>query len=217
MNTSGKWAALEQHKMFPPPHSYAPTRRALPDILNIEMGPLAVGLRTGWEKIEDGIRRWSKHDDELDANLAVAKCLYRFAEESNISGRRSEFHPMAGAGGQPIAFWHSAVIDLGGRMVVPFIDPRLTKSLTGASRQFVFSVMHERIRLIDPDFADAELAIIQAPKDALGVRQARVHYASSSELIPFKLLNEMIQETYAIWTKINEERVAAKRKTVSAR
>jgi hypothetical protein len=95
---------------------------------------------------------------------------------------------------------------------VPFIDPRRERKwLTSAARQFVFSVMHERF-IADPDLDGIEPCIVQFDSSDDDGRTPILHFIDGIDLLDFDTLDAMIQETYAIWNEVLEERNAAKRR-----
>ena len=51
-----------------------------------------------------------------------------------------------------------------------FVDPRISNPLTRLARKFALSMMHERIRVPDPDFSDAKLLVAQFGKSGEGRR-----------------------------------------------
>lgn len=206
--SSEKRNALRAMKVSWSPYSYGPMRSSLLDLLNIDPGPLASGSSTPWSKIADAISKKAKTSDEQAANLAVAKSLFDFSVERGVYGRRHEIFPLLVGTSRKVSYWHSFVIGLEGAPVVPFVDPRRAKRLTVAARQFVFSVMHERIRVADPDFAAVRLAIIQFQDDGQGVRKPRLYFDSEESLFTFHDLQDMIEETYSIWIEVLEEREA---------
>jgi len=208
MTPERKRNALNTLKLGHPPYSYEPLRRTILDVLNIQAGPLASVPRTPWSAIASEVRRRSRKPDEFKANIAVAEALYGYASEHDISGIRHEIYPMNIGVSEKVVYWTPAVVSIDGRPVVPFIDPRRSaKQLTSAARLFVFSVMHERIRVADPDFADVGLCIIQFGCE--DNRRIPIHYSADGlTLIPFDGLDQMVRETYAIWQEVLEEREA---------
>jgi len=210
-----KWHALRQMKLAYPPYSYLPTRRVLPDLLNVDAGPLGMVPRAPWAQIAEEIVRRSRTEVEKLANLAVGEALYAFASDHSIMGRRHEFFPLTVGLSEKVTYWVQAVISLGGRPTVPFIDPRRSKKLTSEGRRFAFSVMHERIRMPDPDFAGVELAIIQFDVlDEAGrlVRRPKLHIAADLKLYDFDTIDSMVRETYEVWQAVLAEREAETRR-----
>lgn len=99
---------------------------------------------------------------------------------------------------------------------IPFLDPRRVKRLTVQGRRFVFSVMHERIRAADPDFADVSLAVVQFALSAKGPREPAIFLDQGVELFTFDELDRMVRETYELWVEVCEERTAATRRRGAA-
>lgn len=207
-----KRRALEQMKLGRPPYSYDPMRQSALDILNIEPGPLGAGARTPWHVIEADVRRRAKTADEADANLRVAEGLYSFADANHLRGRRHEFFPLAIGTSEKVTYWFQAVLAVGEKALVPFIDPRRAKKLSAEARRFVFSVMHERIRVADPDFAHVGLAIIQFAAPDEGSRVPQLFTDDGLELLEFDALDAMVRETYELWREVLEEREAETRR-----
>jgi hypothetical protein len=82
------------------------------------------------------------------------------------------------------------------------------KRLTVDGRRFVFSVMHERIRAADPDFANVTLAIVQFSLSTKGPREPAIFTDQGVELFTFDELDQMVRETYQLWMEVYEERAA---------
>lgn len=209
-----KRAALRQMKLGHPPYSYQPMRGSMLDILNVEAGPLGVVPRAPWQSVADQISKGSRSAEEAEANLAVAFALYGYASAESIAGRRHEFFPLAIGVSEKVSFWLPAVIALNGGALVPFIDPRRTKKLPSEGRRFVFSVMHQRIRAADPDFAEVELGILQfgVSGENQRLRVPRLFTARDTVLFDFDAIDAMVRETYQIWREVLEERESETRR-----
>ena len=203
-----KRRALEQIRLGHPPYSYAPMRSATSDLLNVQSDLIGPMPRTPWDKIEQTIRKRSRSDNEQQANLRVAQGLFSYVDENRVVGRRHEIFPLGLGVGTKVVFWQPVILTLSARPVIPFLDPRRAKSLTAEGRRFVFSVMHERIRAADPDFADVSLAIVQFTRSDKGPRQPVVFKDNAVQLFTFDQLDEMVRETYEIWLEVCEERAA---------
>lgn len=210
MPVNEKSNALKQMKAGHPPYSYQPARRSLLEILNVDAGPLGVVPRAPYQQIADEIIKRSKSEAEEIANLAFASALYDFADGEKVVGRRHDFFPLAIGTANKVSFWLPAIVAIEERPTVLFIDPRRAKKLTEIGRQFAFSLMHERIRVADPDFAEVELAIMQfgIDRDNKLKRVPKLYTAAGVSLFDFDALDLMIRETYEIWQEILTEREA---------
>ena len=204
--------ALEALRLSFPPYSYAPVRANLSDILNIHAGMFGRLPRTPWLKIKQDIVRRAKKDSEEQANLRVAEGLFNYVDQERITGRRHEIFPMPLGSGTKVVFWHPVVLLINEQPLVPFFDPRRTKSLTRSGRRFVFSIQHERIRAADPDFTDVNLGTVQFSLSEKGLRIPILHTDKGVELFTFDQLDLMVRETYSVWKEVCEEREAAARR-----
>ncbi|SHG33183.1 hypothetical protein SAMN02745157_4038 [Kaistia soli DSM 19436] len=203
---------LEHLKVSFSPYSYGSVRGVSGDILNISTIMLGATARPAWQIIAREIERNCRRgEDEIAANLAVGRALYQFSEKHSVHGRREEFFPLTVGVFAKLRYWSQAVVSIDGRPSVVHIDPRKSSALDARSRRFVFSVMHQRIRLADPDFTEVTLGIMQVPKRADGSRQAELHVNTDVELYDFEALDQMITTTYEIWWDILAEREAKRR------
>jgi len=209
-----KLNALRQLKQGHPPYSYQPARKSQLDILNVEAGPLGIVPRARWAQIAEQILRRSRNDPEAQANLAFASALYNFADSERIAGITHEFFPLPIGITHKVSYWLPAVLSVNGTPTAFFIDPRRAKKLTADGRRFVFSMMHERIRVSDPDFAEIELGIIQFGVDGK-IRVPKLFVASDVKLFDFHELDDMVRETYKLWQMVLEEREAEIRRRAS--
>jgi hypothetical protein len=207
--------ALEHFRLSRPPYRYVPLRKSVPDILNVRAGFLGALPRTPYEKIAEVIRNEAWSPEEADANLRVAEGLYQHAELHKLSGRRHDFFPMPIGTDHKVVYWQSLVLDVGGRALVPFFDPRrLASRLTAQGRRFVFSMMHERVRAADPDFADVALGIFQFSVPKVGQRVPTLFTDHGVQLFTFEELDRMVRDTYLAWQEVCEERAATARRAV---
>ena len=192
-----------------PPFTYNPLRSCLQDIFNVQhemLGPLP---KTDPSLIDKKLRRACWSEDQLSANLAVSKGLLEFTAKRKIAGRKQEFLPMALARGWKVTYWLPLVLSIEDEVLIPFIDPRTTRCLDQEGRRFVFSVMHERIRAANLDYADVQFAVMQFGDDDDGIRHLHMHTDADVELFTLDELNSMVSATYDLWGEISEERRAA--------
>lgn len=204
---------LEQMRFGRPPFSYAPLRACFHDIFNVQpelFGPVAP---TGWAQIEATLSHKSKTSEELKANLAVAKGLHQFALSADMRGRQQDFFQLAMSMGQKVSYWLPMVLAHEGKPTVPFIDPRRSRGLNKEGRRFTFSMMHERIRVADPDFEQARLAIIQFGDFDEDRRHPKVHTDEGVTLFTLEELEKMVSTTYRLWAEVLEERADEARRS----
>jgi hypothetical protein len=205
LSSERKLKELEIFRLGHPLLSYNPMRSTLSDILDVEAGMFELG-RVPWHRVAETIARRSCSDEEEKANLQAAEGLYRFAQARRLRGRKHDFLPLPLGVGHRVVYWHSLVLIDGGLPFVPFFDPRRARGLTPEARRFVFSMMHERIRVADPDFADVRLGIFQFARVDEGPREPRFYSDEKVALFGFDELDKMVRETYDLWREVCEER-----------
>jgi hypothetical protein len=201
-----KRRALEQFKLGHPTIAYKPVRARFADIFNVQPGMFAAADPIAWPVLERLIQAKAMSDDEYDANLLVAKGLHTFAQDNALRSRSQGFFPMSLSVGEKVEYWLPMVTALKGAPLVIFIDPRRGKSLTAEARRFVFSMMHEHIRVANPDFATARLGIVQFGEAVAGQRPVKLSTDEGVELFGFDQLDRMVRETYDIWREVSEAR-----------
>jgi hypothetical protein len=201
-----------------PPHTYNPVRALVGDILNLQPEMFeSSGEYTPWEQIAGGIARRSTNDREKEFNLSVAEALYNFGVERRILSYSKPIAAWSVGYGQSVAYWWNLYTVIDRQPCFIFVDPRLSARLTRDACKFVLSIMNERIRVPDPDFADARLLVAQFTKADEGKRVIRLRELADSALYRFDELNEMINETYQLWISVLAERAedAKRRRTGS--
>lgn len=197
---------LRKLKSGRPPHTYNPLRSSVGDILNLQPEMFDGGDYTGWNQISADIEKKATSDSEATFNLAVAEALYDFGVRNDAKSFRKPINPWNVGYGQVVCYWWNLYTLLDGEPWFLFIDPRVNAPLTKLARRFVFSLMHERIRVGDPDFADSRLVVAQFDKVEEGRRAIRLFDAGDADLFSFDELNEMIDETYRLWIEVLTER-----------
>ncbi len=212
LDPQSQWTQLKRLRNFKPPHTYKPTKTCVPDILN-EQGPFTGSEPTPWDKIDELIAKTATHQKEYEYNRAVAYSLHGFCTEHRIVSRRKPIAPWPVGFGHHVVYWWDLYCLLESRAVIPFIEPRLNNPMTALARLFAFSLIHERVRVSDPDFADAALLILQFGKGEEGYRPIRPHWAEGLHLFDSGEINEMVSTTYRIWKEVLSEREEMERKT----
>lgn len=202
-----KRKSLEQMKGGFSTFSYKPVRSCFSDIFNIQPDlDLGAAEPTPWAVIEAELRKRSKSDEEFTYNRRVALGLHDFATSGRVFGRRQEFFPLSMGMGQKVTFWLSMILAVDGQASAMFIEPRRTRGLTAEGRRFAFSMMHERIRAADEDFADVRLTIAQFGDPSDDRRAVRLHTDEGVELYSREELEQMVASTYEMWREVLEER-----------
>jgi len=177
------------------------------------MGMFGATAPTPWKQIEAAIIKASRTDEEQRNNIQVAKALHKFTIEGSVIGRKHDFFPMHIGVGKKVSLWLPMVLAVQQRPHIIFVDPRRTKGLTEAGRKFVFSMMHESIRVADADFAGVTLGIIRF-KDDNEKKEREVQFYTDRDTTLFTLdeLENMVAETYRLWQEIWEERITETRR-----
>ena len=202
-----KRKSLEQMKSGFSSITYNPVRACFPDIFNIQPDlDLGATLPTPWAVIEAELRKRSRSDEEFTYNRRVALGLHDFATSGRVYGRRQEFFPLSMGMGQKITLWLPMILAIDEQASALFIEPRRTRGLTAEGRRFAFSMMHERIRAADEDFADVRLTIVQFGDPSNDRRAVRLHTDEGVELYSREELEQMVASTYEMWREVLEER-----------
>ncbi len=202
-----KRKSLEQIRGGRPPFSYKPLRSCFDDIFNIQPDlDFGAALPTPWATIERELRKHSKNIRELESNKLVARGLHDFATSGRVIGRKHEFFPLAMGAGWKVTLWQPMILAIHDQPHAIFIDPRRTYGLTVEGRRFAFSMMHERIRAADEDFAEIGLAIIRFGDPEGDRRHVRPYTDNGVDLYPIDELERMVASTYEMWREVCEQR-----------
>jgi hypothetical protein len=197
---------LEQHKAGRPPFSYDPLRQTIHDVINVTPDLFGPAEATPWPKVEQLIWRRSKSEDEYNSNIVVARSLHTYAIAEEIRARQQEIRSLPLGIDLRVTYWWPFVMVIAGRALIPFFDPRRSRRLTNIGRRFVLSMMHEAIRVPDPDLAGVQLGIFQFEPVEDGVRFLKLYTDEGVPLFRFDELDEMICDTYATWAEVLGER-----------
>ncbi len=202
-----KRKSLEQMKGGFSTFSYKPVRTCFSDIFNIQPElDLGVAAPTPWAVIETELRRRSRSEEEFTYNRRVALGLHDFATSGRVFGRRHEFFPLSMGMGRKVTLWLPMILAIDEQASALFIEPRSTRGLGAEGRRFAFSMMHERIRAVDEDFANVRLTILQFADAANDRRAVRLHNDEGVELYSREELEQMVASTYEMWREVLEER-----------
>ncbi len=213
MQRDQKYRSLFAFKEGRPPYSYEAVRRCSFDIYNIQPEMFGPAERTAWSVIDHDIAKFAKKEEAIIANRNVARSLYNFSSEHDLIGKEIDLFPMKIGGGRRIVIWNSVLLNMDGRLLVPFLDPRKSKGLSELGLKFAFSVMHEHIREADPDFDKVVFGVFKFPAEKSGSRKAQLVLEDDFGKFSFDQLDEMVAETYEIWIEVCEEREEEVRKS----
>ncbi|MBN9136371.1 type VI toxin-antitoxin system SocB family DNA replication inhibitor toxin [Phyllobacterium sp.] len=202
-----KRKSLEQMKGGFSSFSYKPVRSCYSDIFNIQPDlDLGAADPAPWTVIEAELRKRSRSDEEFTHNRRVALGLRDLASSGRIFGRRQEFFPLSMGMGQKVTFWLPMIVAIDEQASALFVEPRRTRGLTAEGRRFAFSMMHERIRAADEDFAGVRLTIVQLGDPSNDRRAVRLHTDEGVELYSREELERMVASTYEMWREVLEDR-----------
>jgi hypothetical protein len=205
LDRAAKWKAVVH---FHTPRfqsvSYASFRGRLPDCLGLDAGRFPLGRvdQATMERVVIGDCK-IKSSRNYTANLQVARGALAWAEAQKIGGNTAPELSPHRMGGHIVEPWNRLALNISDQLVIPFFDPRRTSSRLGSlGMQVAFSIMHENIRVIHPDYADARLAIVQFADVKGEVRPATIYYDDGVDLIPYKDLIAMIDELYEMYDAV---------------
>lgn len=203
---------LAQLKSFRPPHTLNPFRSAVADIMNVQHTMLGTSRRSSWPVIRARIEASKESEDGISRNLDVAHALFEFAERVRLISYDKPVPKWSVGFGHSVEYWQQFYSVWNGAASFVYFDPRKSSPLNKRAMRFAFSMMHERLRVDDPDFADAELTIFRFGCHDDGSRFVRSFDASNVDLFSRDELNEMITLTYRLWTEELERRSTEDRK-----
>ena len=202
-----KRKSLEQIRGGRPPFSFRPVRSCYNDIFNMQPDlDFGAAPPTPWEKIEADLTRRCKTQIELDHNKLVARSLHDFATSGRVICRKHDFFPLSMGSGKKVSYWLPMIAAIDEQPTALFIEPRRNRGLSAEGRRFVFSMMHERIRVADEDFAEVNLSIIRFDPPNDGYRSTRIYTDKGVDLYSLSELEAMVSSTYEMWHEVCEER-----------
>lgn len=208
-----KRKSLEQMKGGFSTFSYKSVRSCFSDLFNIQPElDLGIAKPTPWPVIEAELRKRSKSDEEFTYNQRVALGLYDFATSGRVFGRKHEFFPLSMGMGRKVTFWLPMILAIDEQASALFIEPRRSRGLSAEGRRFAFSMMHERIRAADEDFAEVRLTIAQFGDPSDDRRAVRLHTDEGVDLYTREELELMVASTYDMWREVLEERERTERR-----
>lgn len=208
-----KRKSLEQMRDGRPPFSYRPVRSCLADIFNVQPEMFGPASPTEWSVIDRTLEQRCRPGDELPHNRRVARGLFEFAQSGRVTGRRHDFFPLQLGAGQKVTYWLPMILAVEDRPHAVFIEPRRSRGLTKEGRRFAFSMMHERIRAADEDFAGIGLAIVRFGEGDGERRPVQLFTDRGVDLYTLEELEGMVATTHRVWWEVCAEREREARKS----
>ncbi len=190
--------------------SYDPLRNQLPNILNPDVSlPLEIAKPSD-EQILAAIEKRCKHPVQKSSCVELAELTMGWAKANVSRATDYRFRSLYLGSLGYVRYWTNMVFNSQGKNTIAFFDHRRQHGLTRIGRKVAFSIMHEQIRVPNPDLADAELMIVKFAQDRKEKKRSyQIYRASELEnLFEFEAIFEMIQETYEIWADIQKSKTA---------
>lgn len=185
--------------------TYKALRATTPDILNIGHDLFGEPKPTDIRAITRLIIKRVHTPRELRMNVRTARALYTLAQNHGLTSRKEFFPPFVIRAGIEVSYSLPLISNLHSEPFTFFIDPRNQHRLDETARRFVFSMMHERTRELDPDFQSLNLGIIQF-NNSFTTRTAQLYSDKGLSLFSMDELRSMINTTYNLWEEIWNER-----------
>ena len=204
--TKEKWTQLRSFKSGGGFWSYKPARD---QVFNVFHPSNPMGLKVAKPSlldIENSIRQASKCDAQEQSCLEVTRLLSSWAEKNAGQAVERPCGSMAIGQIAQVRYWNNFVFLHDEKPTFAFLDHRRGNPLTKLGARFALSMMHEQIRVLDPDFSDAKLLILQFPQIKQDPRYVRESWDHEFELFGIHDLQSMVEETYEIWRQVNEDR-----------
>ena len=200
--TDKRWQFLERFlDSNQPPITYEPVRRAIEAIIDIPFGFLEPAERMSWAEIKRGLRAVCTYEPQRRCNLRVAEGLRTYGMDHITGGHQRHFHPLS-FGGVHVQYWANLVAVVDGEPTVFFVDPRRTHSLHEDARHVVFSMQHEAIRRVFPEYANIALAVLHC-----GGNQATPYlYDERRPLYSAGELQTLVSGIQSMWFQMQRER-----------
>ncbi|AVX05250.1 hypothetical protein MXMO3_02739 [Maritalea myrionectae] len=222
-----KFAVLPQHQLytaittyssFVHGYTYSPLRQNFPDIFSIRMGEIDDKRAVvDFSHIEHLIKKKCdssrRPEQNFKNNIWVARVLFDFCRENKVFGVKHAHEPFRTLQGFDVRLWENAAFTINGKKFVLLVDPRgETSALDVESRRFVFSLMNEQIRKLDPTmFADFELGVLQFNRKGFDLESKVVlHEAKGIQLYSYEELKTRIAEVCKVWVDVQQERAIRK-------
>ena len=206
--TEQKRIALRSFKAGGGSWSYDPARAQTFNLFNPE-NPLGISpAHPTLAQIIRDVEKRCKSENQRKACVEVTRLLHRWVEANVPRSIERHIPSMSIGAAGALRYWGNFAAVIDGRAVFPYFDHRRSNGLTMLARRFVFSMMHEQIRVADPDFENASLLIMRFPQTKDQPRSMIPYFDDGVDLFDLYDLQAMVEETYRLWAEILEERAA---------
>ena len=214
--TELKWSMLRSFKTGGGSWSYRPAREQVFNVFN-PSNPMGLGhSKPSLEQIEAEIRKSCRMAAQETSCVEVTRLLWSWAKQNAEAAVEKPQTSMAIGSIASVRYWNNFVFLHNGRPTFAFFDHRRgSTGLTKVGLRFTLSMMHQQLRLPDPDFSEASLLVLKFLSPKQESRIIIEHWDHQFELYQFDQLQEMVAETYDIWRAINEERMSSTRQSAA--
>jgi len=209
--TDRKWKRLQTAaKSKAGSWSYGPIFDEIPNIFGVAppLGKMLGLPKPTDAQIRASIRKNSYSLDQQAACLEIADLLLDWREKNSISKAVYErFSPISLGEYGTLKLWFDIVIELNGRPHVLAFDCRRSGGYTKVGRHFAMSVLHQQIRVTNPELQDAGLILMKFPQMP---EQPRSIFPVFDIDIAEPLYNadeiiEILNETMSMWSRAQME------------
>lgn len=163
--------------------------------------------------LEDVLReisRCARAGDEREANVSLAHLIYESLRGEEFAATAEGFQRLSLGLGLTLGYCADAIFTRGDEIYVVGFNLRRTPYSEAAAR-WIFSVMHEQSRALNPDLSAARLAIIEFPQPKGGDRHMAVRYGDGVPLHTYGEIAAMASQTQRLWIEAQENAAAAGR------
>ncbi len=158
------------------------------------------------ESIRHMVANASHCEKQESSCLEVVDLFYGWYGKNSVAAVERRTRPLPiGTLGQ-VQYCENFIALVDGRPTVIFLDYRRQNGLSSIGRKFAFSMMHQQIRVGDPDFPDARLLALAFPQHKKRPRRIVSYFDDGLDLFTLAELGIMIEETYEIWSEVLNER-----------
>ena len=158
--------------------------------------------RPDFAKLHDGILNKANRSDPKERgelvklNLIALRALYDWAELNDVHGVKERFGQFLFTVEGGIKPFEEAVVFVNSQPYILFLDLRGSNHLSKQGRKFVFSVMHEHIRVQNPDLEDVKLGVLHLTKEGKE-RHVVLHEHDGGPLFSLGELEVMVRAMFA--------------------